>query len=146
MKGLKIFEVSECVVCREDGVVPTTVLEPCGHKAVCDACLERLFEESDLCPVCRQKIDDTSVDHITNDKIATIVTWIITSIVFVVFVFAVLYMLSTVIVVTIAISKRMCWEECYWGMFLCIIDCKKLSWEDAIRVIGGSVFHIKQSL
>jgi hypothetical protein len=49
-----IFELTECVICREDGAVPSRVLEPCGHRCVCDTCLQTLGETTDLCPVCRQ--------------------------------------------------------------------------------------------
>lgn len=53
-EGKKIFEVSECVICREDGVVPTRVLEPCGHRCVCDTCLPTLAETTTLCPMCQR--------------------------------------------------------------------------------------------
>lgn len=53
-EGKKIFEVSECVICREDGAVPKRVLEPCGHKCVCDTCLPTLAETTTLCPMCQR--------------------------------------------------------------------------------------------
>ena len=40
--------MSECVICRAEDVVPTTILEPCGHKAVCDVCLKTLLELVDF--------------------------------------------------------------------------------------------------
>lgn len=56
MKGVRVFEVSECVICRAEDVAPTTILKPCGHRAVCDACIKILLEQNNLCPVCRKKI------------------------------------------------------------------------------------------
>lgn len=142
MKGLKIFEVSECVICRAEDVAPTTILKPCGHKAVCDACLETLLEQDNLCPMCRQKIDNTSTYDKFIDQISTALT-IIVVISGVLSILFILYFCLVNTVAAIAISYRMCWKDCYWGLWVCIVDCKKLSWEDAIRGIGGIVFHIQ---
>ena len=56
MKGVRVFEMSNCVICWGDGVVPTTILKPCGHRGVCDACLNKLLDYDGLCPLCRQAI------------------------------------------------------------------------------------------
>jgi hypothetical protein len=53
-EGVRVFEVSECAICREDGAIPSRVLEPCGHKAICDTCINTLSETTTLCPMCQK--------------------------------------------------------------------------------------------
>lgn len=58
MKGgvvQKVFELSECAICRGDDATPTRILQPCGHKCICDGCIDVLAETTTLCPVCRQQ-------------------------------------------------------------------------------------------
>eukprot|EP00929_Paragymnodinium_shiwhaense_P097102 TRINITY_DN58862_c0_g1_i1.p1 TRINITY_DN58862_c0_g1~~TRINITY_DN58862_c0_g1_i1.p1 ORF type:complete len:699 (+),score=125.04 TRINITY_DN58862_c0_g1_i1:77-2098(+) len=44
-----------CLVCMD--APSKTVLQPCGHSAVCQACVLRLFEEtSPACPLCREGV------------------------------------------------------------------------------------------
>lgn len=42
---------TECCVCLDKA--PTVVLNPCGHKVVCENCYQKI---KDSCPVCRTKI------------------------------------------------------------------------------------------
>lgn len=70
--GVRVFEFSECVVCRDDHATPTRTLEPCGHKCICNACISVLFRQNKnmwLCPICRGKIGDIPEQTIIYDFI-----------------------------------------------------------------------------
>lgn len=45
-------EAPECVICYEQDSKLLLLLEPCRH-CVCNVCVDRLAETTDLCPVCR---------------------------------------------------------------------------------------------
>jgi len=49
--------LSECVICMEN---PKDFLcIPCGHRALCGQCSQRILDEPiSMCPVCRKKVDD----------------------------------------------------------------------------------------
>ena len=107
MIGVRVFEVSECVICWGDGVVPTTILKPCGHRCVCDVCLDY----DGLCPMCREEIDNPPA---LDRRIIAEIMEKIMEILFGVLIF---------------------WT-CFAILFLplCIAECKTMSWEDCVWV------------
>mgnify|MGYP003387427480 CR=1 FL=1 len=69
---IKIYDVSECVICLENK--PTKVFLPCGHMCTCNGCCDRLLKTKSIsyygysnyltthsikpkCPLCRRIID-----------------------------------------------------------------------------------------
>ena len=54
IRGIQIYDVSECVVCLTD---PTSIIfMPCGHCAVCENCNMHIKKK---CPLCRRDVTAT---------------------------------------------------------------------------------------
>lgn len=45
-----------CVICLENA--RDEVLVPCGHMVLCQACCANVMQNSNECPMCREKIED----------------------------------------------------------------------------------------
>ncbi|XP_052777692.1 uncharacterized protein LOC128214998 [Mya arenaria] len=49
----------ECVICFEENVFVTIV--PCMHSNICQSCISRVKMDSNLCPLCREIIQDVQI-------------------------------------------------------------------------------------
>ena len=57
---LKLYEVSECVVCFSE---PSNVIFiPCAHLALCNCCYENVKKYNNKCPLCRKNITNI-IEH-----------------------------------------------------------------------------------
>lgn len=54
MSSLKIFEITECVVCMDEN--STEIIVPCGHLCLCKNCCAQLLKTRSNCPICRRQI------------------------------------------------------------------------------------------
>lgn len=54
--GDRAISMITCKVCRDAEV--KKLLMPCGHLAICAACLKRTMAIDNRCPICRAKIKD----------------------------------------------------------------------------------------
>ena len=54
MSSLKIFEITECVVCMDEN--STEIIVPCGHLCLCKNCCAQLLKTRSNCPICRREI------------------------------------------------------------------------------------------
>jgi hypothetical protein len=54
LSELKIYEISECVICMSE---PSSVIFiPCAHRATCNDCYQGLKKVNNCCPLCRRHI------------------------------------------------------------------------------------------
>ncbi len=51
---IKVYEITECVVCMSDN--STEILAPCGHRCMCKTCSDQLLRVSKKCPICRREV------------------------------------------------------------------------------------------
>ena len=54
MSSLRIYEITECVVCMVEN--STEILVPCGHLCMCKSCCESLLKCRSNCPICRREV------------------------------------------------------------------------------------------
>ena len=52
--NLKIFDISECVICLSE--ISSLIFIPCAHRCVCSTCYEGLKKIKNCCPLCRRNI------------------------------------------------------------------------------------------
>ena len=54
LTSLKIYEITECVVCMD--AKSTEIAVPCGHLCMCKDCCAQLLRSRSNCPICRRQI------------------------------------------------------------------------------------------
>lgn len=57
LSSLKIFEITECIVCMD--AASTEIIVPCGHLCLCKNCCEQLLRTRLNCPICRRGVQTT---------------------------------------------------------------------------------------
>lgn len=65
IKNIKVFEITECVVCMSDN--STEILVPCGHRCMCKTCCDQLLNVKKQCPICRRGVAAAIADAAVED-------------------------------------------------------------------------------
>lgn len=59
-------EQEPCIVCFDNN--KDTIIEPCNHLCLCEACAKELKKASSLCPMCRQEFTEFTKLKLNDDK------------------------------------------------------------------------------
>lgn len=66
LKEVEETRCNMCAICYENTI--DTILDPCGHYALCKTCAISVFEQHGHCPMCRTPITKTMRVYLSNDE------------------------------------------------------------------------------